>query len=70
MEKFDARIVRRNMIFLREKAGMTQQNVADALKTSRQNIIKWEQDPGRTKAYIFRNLADLYLCNISDFFKA
>ena len=57
-----------NLLYQREKSGLTQENVAEALNVSRRKVIEMEKDPGKIKASTYADLAKLYLCKISDFF--
>jgi len=64
----DTQKIRSNLLYQREKCGLTQEDVAAALNVSRRKVIDWEKNPGKIKAIVFADLAKLYLCNITDFF--
>ena len=64
----DTQKIRFNLLYQREKCGLTQEEVAKALNVSRRKVVEWEKEPGKVKASTYADLAKLYLCNIADFF--
>ncbi len=54
---------------LREKAGLTQQAAADAMKVDRSTVAKWETGVCMPNAAKLPALAKLYKCSIPDFYK-
>lgn len=61
-------LVSRAMKSARIKAGLLQEQVADALGVSRQTIINYEKHPENVTYATFKKLADLYGCGVPYFF--
>lgn len=55
-----------NLVFLRKKKGMTQENLAEALGVSRQTISKWESDGAFPETDKILVLCDMFSCNMDD----
>lgn len=57
-----------NMKAFRTKKGYSQADVAQFLSVSRATVNNWETSPGSVNMKIFRKLAELYGCQVYDFF--
>lgn len=55
-----------NLIKLRKKQGLSQQEVADLLKVSRQTISNWELNQGAPTIDKAKDLAQLYTVSLDD----
>ena len=53
---------------MREKAGLTQEQVARALQVSQSAVAKWETGECKPRADIFPKLAQILKCSIDDLF--
>ena len=69
MREFDKLKVKNNLVYQREKNGLTQADTANALGLSRRQFNHLENNPEAIKAGVLADLAKLYLCSITDFFK-
>lgn len=56
-----------NIIHQRKKAGLTQQNIADALNVSIKTVYNYERGKG-LDALLLHSLAELFNCNVNDFY--
>lgn len=52
--------------YLREKNGLTQEDVAYILHISRQSVSKWEQDKSLPQVYIIKELVKIFKCKYED----
>ena len=68
MDKIDTSIIRANMRRFRENAGMKQRDVAEKMDVTIATVSKWEANPGSVKMLHMAQMAQLYGCNIRDFF--
>lgn len=55
-----------NLKELRLKRGLTQKQVADALKVTRPTVVYWEQGKAHPQAKHIKPLARILRCKISD----
>ena len=55
-----------NFKVMRERAGMTQQAVADAVGIERSTIAKWETGAALPRVGNLYQMAALYKCRVSD----
>ena len=56
----------------RKKAGLTQQQLAEALGVSKQTVTRWENEPNKAPSNIWDRLPKIaYVlgCKVSDFFQ-
>lgn len=60
--------ISKNMRALRLKRGLTQEEVADIMEVNRLTVVNWENRPGKVTIKTFIELADLYKCDVADFF--
>lgn len=54
--------------YLREKAGMTQIELADKLGVDRSSVAKWECGDANPRSTMLPKLAQILNCSIDDFF--
>lgn len=59
-----------NMKAFRTKKGYSQADVAQLLGVSRVTVNNWETSPGAISMRIYLKLAELYGCQVYDFFMA
>lgn len=69
MKEFNKLKVKNNLVYQREKNGLTQADTAVALGITRRQFNHYENNPEVIKAGVLADLAKLYLCSIADFFK-
>lgn len=68
MELPEEKQIRRNVDSQLKRAGMTTQDVADALGITRQGYYKWLQHPYKVPLYKFVRIAEVIGCSAGDFF--
>lgn len=56
-----------NIVHQRKKAGLTQQNIADALNVTIKTVYNYERGKG-LDAMLLHSLAKLFGCNVNDFY--
>lgn len=60
--------ISKNMKFLRRKNGLVQEEVAHLLGVSRVTYCNYEKNPQRVKIETLQNMADIFECQLVDFF--
>ena len=61
-----ARIIGKNITWLRKTSGMTQLELAEKLNYSDKSVSKWEQGNGIPDAYILTRIAELFGVTLDD----
>ena len=56
-------------ICAREKAGMTQKEVAEKVGVDQSSVSLWENGKNFPRAAVLKKLADLYHCTVDDLLK-
>ena len=59
----------KNLINLRNKNGVTQQEVADFLEIDRKTYLNWEADKSQVKSSYIPKLAEFFRVEINDLFR-
>lgn len=69
MEKYEnlTEIIAENLIYYRNKAKLTQKELADKINYSDKSISKWERKEGVPDIYVLYQLAKLYGLSVNDF---
>lgn len=68
-KKLDKKIFSKNLKFLRESSGRTQEQLADILNTTRANITSWEIAKSAPKTFgTYRLIADFFRITVDDLF--
>ena len=57
-----------NIRVLREKMGLSQQQVAEAVHVSQQAVARWESGLAKPRADLLPQLASLFNCTIDELF--
>lgn len=60
-------ILSKNLRLLREKAGLTQKDVADRLALSDKTVSKWENARSVPDIFILLRLSKIFECSLEDF---
>ena len=67
-EKEQLKYVTNNMKSFRNRLGYTQEKMADLLGVSRTTYCDYEVNPQNVRIEIFKKMADILQCELSDFF--
>lgn len=70
MKQISNEQISNNLKGYRVKAGMTQEKAAEKLGVDKRTIINYETNAGNVKLSTYAKLAELYDCNLCDFFVA
>ncbi len=62
-------LIRNNIKSLRVKRGLTQEETASLLGISRATYNDYETNPGNVKIETYSKMAQIFKCNLADFFK-
>ncbi len=54
--------------YMRERAGLTQEDVAKHLKVSQPTVSMWEKEKNGPKRQMLPAIAELYNCEINELF--
>lgn len=66
--KIDGKTIANNIRAERNRANLTQENVANALNISTKTYISYEEDARSIKATMLYKLSQLFNCNIDAFY--
>lgn len=61
--------VTNNMKSLRNRIGLSQQETSEKLGVSRTTYCDYEVNPSKVKLETFKKLAEIFGCELADFFK-
>lgn len=64
------RYITNNMKSYRNRLGYTQEQMADLLNVSRATYCDYETNPQNVRIEVFKKMADILQCDLSDFFIA